>query len=300
MEEGLNAHSIKDLENFAGIKAHTIRIWEKRHAILSPDRTDSNIRTYSESELKKILNVVYLNNRGYKISKIAKLNEEELAKKVIEISKRSYSKIEDSSYDRILSPVSDFDEGKLRAGIASLIAKYDFETAYRKHIYLLMERARIMWQTESFSRSQMQFVGSVVKNIIIAESALLKPKTQDNAPCVAMVNVSNNMADNNFLFYKYVLTKRGFNVIYPGGILPAAEAFEIYMIKPFEYAVINSSSFDFAGNKLAYFQNIGRSLMLKKIIFTDFFDTETTQSEEVLQYCATPSDFIKAVDAIQC
>ena len=55
MENGLNVFSIKDLENFSGIKAHTIRIWEKRYKILDPERTDSNIRPYTESELKKIL-----------------------------------------------------------------------------------------------------------------------------------------------------------------------------------------------------------------------------------------------------
>ena len=65
----MNVFSIKDLEDFSGIKAHTIRIWEKRYGILEPERTDSNIRTYSESELKKILNIAYLKKNGYKISK---------------------------------------------------------------------------------------------------------------------------------------------------------------------------------------------------------------------------------------
>jgi DNA-binding transcriptional MerR regulator len=86
MEEGTNVFSIKDLENFSGIKAHTIRIWEKRYRILEPDRTDSNIRTYSETELKKILNVAYLNRNGLKISKIARLAEDELSTKVMTIS----------------------------------------------------------------------------------------------------------------------------------------------------------------------------------------------------------------------
>jgi DNA-binding transcriptional MerR regulator len=88
MEECLNVFSIKDLENFSGIKAHTIRIWEKRYSILEPDRTDSNIRTYSETELKKILNVAYLNRNGLKISKIARLNEDELTQTVMMVSSK--------------------------------------------------------------------------------------------------------------------------------------------------------------------------------------------------------------------
>src|SRR5512139_4186571 len=86
MEEGVNVFSIRDLENFSGIKAHTIRIWEKRYKVLEPDRTDSNIRTYNETELKKILNLAYLNRNGLKISKIAQLNEDELTQQVMVIS----------------------------------------------------------------------------------------------------------------------------------------------------------------------------------------------------------------------
>ena len=70
--------SIKDLENLSGIKAHTIRIWEKRYSILNPDRTSTNIRTYDSSNLQKILNVAFLNEHGYKISRISKLSDEEL------------------------------------------------------------------------------------------------------------------------------------------------------------------------------------------------------------------------------
>ena len=52
--------SIKDLENLSGVKAHTIRIWEKRYNLLEPDRTDTNIRQYDLDNLKKLLNVTFL------------------------------------------------------------------------------------------------------------------------------------------------------------------------------------------------------------------------------------------------
>ena len=54
-------YSIKDLENFTGIKAHTIRIWEKRYSVVEPKRTDTNIRYYDDDDLKKLLNVSILN-----------------------------------------------------------------------------------------------------------------------------------------------------------------------------------------------------------------------------------------------
>ena len=52
-----NLFSIKDLENLSGIKAHTIRIWEKRYDLLQPMRTNTNIRLYDMASLQKLLNV---------------------------------------------------------------------------------------------------------------------------------------------------------------------------------------------------------------------------------------------------
>ena len=47
--------SIKDLENLTGIKAHTIRIWEKRYNLLNPKRTETNIRYYDLASFQKLL-----------------------------------------------------------------------------------------------------------------------------------------------------------------------------------------------------------------------------------------------------
>ena len=59
---------------------------------------------------------------------------------------------------------------------------------------------------------------------------MLKPVTGKSKPAVAMINTSDNLTDNNFLFYKYALKKRGFDVIFTGGILPASEVIEIHKI----------------------------------------------------------------------
>ena len=82
----MGKYSIKELEQLSGIKAHTIRIWEKRYAIINPKRTDTNIRFYSDEDLKRIINVSLLNTNGFKISRIAEMSEHEIIQKVLEIS----------------------------------------------------------------------------------------------------------------------------------------------------------------------------------------------------------------------
>jgi len=82
----MNAFTIKDLENLSGIKAHTIRIWEQRYSLLKPQRTGTNIRYYSGEELKTILNIALLNKYGYKISHINRMNSDDMAQKILNMS----------------------------------------------------------------------------------------------------------------------------------------------------------------------------------------------------------------------
>lgn len=298
MEEGLNIFSIKDLENFSGIKAHTIRIWEKRYRILEPDRTDSNIRTYSEAELKKILNVAYLNRNGLKISRIARLDDDRLTQQVMTVSGKNDDPDQNFQPGKILMSAIRFNETLFKEALFPFIRFQGIEEAYVKYLFPLLEKSRILWQTGSLSRAQEQFVRNTIKQLIIIEDNLLKPITGKSKPSVAMINTSDNLTDNNFLFYKYVLKKRGYDVIFPGGILPASEVVEIYKIKAFEYLVVNSSAFDFADKKIGYFTSIGKSLMLKRIILTDSPEEYTKKSYEKLSLTRDPAQFIRVVESL--
>ena len=299
MEDGLNIFSIRDLENFSGIKAHTIRIWEKRYKILVPDRTDSNIRTYSESELKKILNVAYLNRNGLKISKIALLDEDELTQQVMTVSGKNDDPDQNFQPGKILMSAIRFNEVLFKEALLPFIKFKGIEEAYSRYLFPLLEKSRILWQTGSLSRAQEQFVRNTIKQIIIIEDNLLKPADGKSKPSIAMINTSDNLTDNNFLFYKYVLKKRGYDVIFTGGILPASEVIEIHKIKPFEYLVVNSSAFDFAEKKIGYFNSIGKSLMLKKIILTDSPEEFTKKSYDKLILTKDPAHFIKVIESLR-
>src|ERR1041384_1437687 len=81
----MNAFTIKDLENLSGIKAHTIRMWEQRYNFLKPQRTDTNIRYYSNEELKKLLNISLLNKNGFKLCNLDRMNPDEICTKVLSL-----------------------------------------------------------------------------------------------------------------------------------------------------------------------------------------------------------------------
>jgi MerR family transcriptional regulator, light-induced transcriptional regulator len=298
MEEGINVFSIKDLENFSGIKAHTIRIWEKRYRILEPTRTDSNIRTYTETELKKILNVAYLNRNGLKISKIARLDEDELTQQVMMVSSRHDDVDQVFQPGKILMSAIRFNEASFKEALAPFIKFHGIEEAYVKYLHPLLEKSRILWQTGSLSRAQEQFVRNTIKQIIIIEDDCLKSVPGKNKFSIAMINTSESITDNNFLFYKYALKKRGFDVIFTGGILPASEVVEIHRIKSFDYLVVNSSSFDFDEKRINYFSSLCKNLGLNKIIFTDSPEVPALNKNGTLIVTSDPSDFLKAIESL--
>jgi len=295
MEEAINVFSIKDLENFSGIKAHTIRIWEKRYKVLEPDRTDSNIRTYSEIELKKILNVAYLNRNGLKISKIASLGEDELTQKVMSVSSQTENPDKSFQPGKILMSAIRFNEYHFNEALKPFIKYLGIEDAYIRFFHPLLEKSRILWQTGSMSRAQEQFVRNAIRQIMMVEDYILKSPPGRTKASFAMINTSDNLSDNNFLFYKYVLKKRGYDVIFTGGVLPASEVIEIHKIKSFDYLVVNSGSFDFARKKIGYFSSIGKSLLIKKIILTDYPESIEKRIPENILITRNPEEFRKTI-----
>jgi DNA-binding transcriptional MerR regulator len=298
MEEGINVFSIRDLENFSGIKAHTIRIWEKRYRVLEPDRTDSNIRTYNETELKKILNLAYLNRNGLKISRLARLNEDELTHQVMSVSSQNENKDQSFHPGKILMTAIRFNEYSFKEALVPYIKANGIEEAYIRFYYPLLEKSRILWQTGSLSRAQEQFVRNTIRQIMFAEDNRLNQPAARPRASVAMINTSDNQLDNNFLFYKYALKKRGYDVIFTGGILPASEVIEIHKIKSFDYLVVNSSAFDFGRKKMSYFSSIGKALFIKKIILTDYPGIYDKKIPENIVITMNPEDFLNVVSSI--
>ena len=161
-------YSIKDFEVLSGVKAHTIRIWEKRYGILVPDRTDTNIRLYNDSDLRRILNVSLLVSNGYKISKVAKFDDKKIMESVIEINKKNTT--ESDYIDRLILHMLNFDNIAFNNFTNEIIAKKGFEEAVLKVFFQLFERIGTYWQVGSIFPAQEHYVTSILRQKLIAET----------------------------------------------------------------------------------------------------------------------------------
>ena len=139
---GMNAFTIKDLENLSGVKAHTIRIWEQRYNFLKPQRTETNIRYYSNEELKTILNISLLNKYGFKISHIDRMSQEEIVQRILSLS--DTDAIQERNVNELLKEMIDLNVDRLDKLISEYIALKGLERSMMKLLFPFLEFPRFL------------------------------------------------------------------------------------------------------------------------------------------------------------
>lgn len=222
-------YKIKDVEILTGIKAHTIRIWEKRYHLLTPSRTDTQIRTYSDQELLQLLNIAMLNKQGIKISRIAEMSNTEIANKVEEFSQGGTS---DTQIEQMILALIQLDESLFRDTLSALIEKVGMLETYQQFVIPFLERIGVMWLVGSINPAQEHFISNLIRQRLIAEIELL-PSPNKDQPKAILFLPEHEWHELGLLLYHFHLRSRGINTIYLGQSLPYASLLEtIALLQP--------------------------------------------------------------------
>lgn len=211
--------SIRDLENLSGIKAHTIRIWEKRYKLLSPERTDTNIRIYSVASLQKLLNITLLYNNGYKISKIAKIAESELPSVVREIIAKNSMK--SHAINAFKLSMINFDFSLFQNTYNSLLAARSFREIFWDVFMPLLEELGLLWQTDTISPAHEHFITNLIKQKIYTATEklqVIEPSRDDKV--FVLYLPENEIHEIGLLFINYEVVLKGYKSIYLGQTMP--------------------------------------------------------------------------------
>lgn len=212
--------SIRDLENLSGIKAHTIRIWEKRYNLFQPNRTDTNIRYYSLPSLQKLLNIAFLNKNGYKVSKIAQLKSEEIPILVKEIAISNDSN--NHSVNLLKMAMLNFDKALFLNTFNNLIESNSLSDIFYNVFVPLLEDIGLLWQTDTITPAHEHFIFELIKQKILIHTDKIINSSQvksDNKVYVLFLP-DNEIHELGLLFINYELSARGFHCIYLGQSVP--------------------------------------------------------------------------------
>jgi DNA-binding transcriptional MerR regulator len=206
--------SIKDLEHLSGVKAHTIRIWEKRYNLLKPQRTDTNIRTYNIESLKKLLNVTFLYNDGLKISKIASLGENEIHRLVKELSVDSKEEFAINSFK---TSMFELDEQHFIKTYSGLEEHKSFREIFLNVFIPFLMEIGALWQTSTIRPCHESFISELLKRKILLniEKEVQKDKDQEK-PLFVLFLPYMEIHELGILYANYEILKAGYKTIYLG------------------------------------------------------------------------------------
>lgn len=211
--------SIKDLENLSGVKAHTIRIWEKRYNLLEPNRTETNIRYYSLESLQKLLNITFLYNNGFKISKIAEISEVDIANTVRDLSAKDHES--DHSINMFKLAMINFDKPLFFTTYDRLKKEKSFSEIFLEVFVPLMSEIGLLWQTNTITPAQEHFISELIKQkllVSIEEYQVKAPIVNDKT--FVLYLPENEIHDLGLHFINYHLVKAGYHTIYLGPSVP--------------------------------------------------------------------------------
>ncbi len=259
-------YTINDLEKLSGIKAHTIRMWEKRYNIVSPQRTETNIRYYHDCDLKKLLNISTLNKHGFKISSIARMNEKEINEKIMDISGTRSD--HDTLINTLVVAMIEMNEESFEQILNNAILKLGFEKCVTHVLYPFLEKVGVLWLTGTINPAQEHFITNLIRQkMIIAIDGQSKVVSPD-AKTFVLFLPEKELHELGLLFYNFILKKNGYRVIYLGQSVPFDDLVEIVNIRDadylFTYFVAAMNHDDIPG----YLRRMSDAFPTKKIFIT--------------------------------
>ena len=211
--------SIKDLENLSGIKAHTIRIWEKRYNVLEPMRTETNVRLYDLACLQKLLNITLLHDYGYKISKIASYPEEEIPVLVREIISEKSAK--NHAISAFKMAMMNFDQELFFTTYAQLLSEKSFKEVFYQVFIPLMTEMGLLWQSDTISPAHEHFISYLIKQKLLINTEklqVLRPTKTDKVFVLSLP--MNEVHELGLMYLNYETLLHGYKTIYLGESVP--------------------------------------------------------------------------------
>jgi DNA-binding transcriptional MerR regulator len=209
-------YKIKDIEVLTGVKAHTIRIWEKRYGFLNPERTETQIRTYNDDDLGMLLNVAMLNKHGFKISKIAQMMPSQISEKVWELVGKSST---DASSEKFVYALINLDEQLFKDTLQAEIDEIGLEKVFKDVLIPFLDRIGVMWMVGSINPAQEHFISNLIRQKIISEIDKIPVPTDRKNPIMLFLP-EHEWHEISLLYYHYCLRKNGDYTVYLGQSLP--------------------------------------------------------------------------------
>lgn len=288
--------SIKELESLSGIKAHTIRIWEQRYGFLKPSRTLTNIRTYSNDELKTLLTVALLNKHGYKISRIDGMRPDERRQEVLQLN-NTEAKNEQLVND-LIGCMIDLDFIQFETLLAKHIGTHDIFNTISGIVFQFLEKVGILWQTNRINPAHEHIASCIIRQKLVSAIDQL-PLSVKKDPLFLLFLPEGEHHELGLLLVYYLLKKRGLPVIYLGANVPLKDVAYVVEQKTPKHLYLHLSSFSIKQNFTKYIQALSQKVNGSHVLLSgaviDNYKKPLPQNMQLLQSLTEVTTYIACI-----
>lgn len=214
-------YSIKEIEQLTRVKAHTLRIWERRYNLTLSKRSETNIRFYDEEDLKYLLQVTLLLDCNYKISHIALMSKDERAEKIMK-STQQFKDYEFFINQLILSMI-ELDEVAFDRILTAGFQEKGVEPTMQEIIFPFLERIGLMWIIGAVNPANEHFISNLIRQKLIAAIDQLPIPSMHANPTYMLFLPERELHELTLLFLNYILRTRGFHTLYLGQNTPVED-----------------------------------------------------------------------------
>lgn len=218
-------HSIKVAARKTGLSPHVIRVWERRYDAVSPDRTDSNRRLYSEAEIERLQMLRNATLAGHSISHIAKLPIEQLRQLSADVVANQTTAPTSAPPTAFLveatAAIRTHDTAKLESVLAQAALRLGFHGLLEQMVAPLATHIGELWAEGKLTAAHEHYASAVIRNFLIRNSQPFAPAK--NAPTLVVATPAGQLHELGAVMVAAAANNLGWRVVYLGTALPALE-----------------------------------------------------------------------------
>jgi MerR family transcriptional regulator, light-induced transcriptional regulator len=225
-------HLIKVVARRTGLTSHVIRVWEKRYGAVSPTRTPTNRRLYSDIDVERLQLLRRATLTGHSIGQIAQLPPERLRALVAAdemiapaLPRVVSVQLADSTPQAILQAGLDAVERLDAAAFEEILTRASVMLSQprlvEEVIVPLMYRLGELWHEGRLRIAHEHLASAVVRTSLGSLSRGFGPTA--SAPSLVVTTPSGQMHELGGLIVATTAASDGWRVIYLGSSLPAEE-----------------------------------------------------------------------------
>lgn len=288
----MNTFSIRDIENLTGIKAHTLRVWEKRYGIIIPPTAPGKHRVYDNNDLKHILRISSLYHKGVKISRIAEMSIDEIKSNTLTNDKKS-------NFEAFISNLLEFsldgNEIMFKKLISELREMMGEVNMYMHVIFPFLNRIGEFWLNDKIAPFQEHFASHIIRNELLCSIDNTNDGKEKKGVNILLFCPPGEHHELPLLFCQLLLKLRKANTIYLGVDTDEDELlYTVNKTKPaiiLTYLITNLSDW----NAQEYVERLSQKYQHKKLVIcgpgfkgvkNDHENVMIMKSmQEIIQYC---------------